>query len=226
MWRPFGVGYGWDPFYNGAWAWYPGFGYTWVSTYPWGWTPYRYGSWMFIPNFGWAWRPGTWNTWYTVPPVYNAPAVLSRAEASAAGDGGRRGAIAVRHPTVVVDSGAGVIRGPTPVWRRVHRRAAQSSGNAARLRLQLRQRRRQDHYSSSRHGHRRPGAPTDSRRALRHAPRTASTAMRPWRRMVRPAPRDAAAQCASASGCLLRRALRMRRRLQAADDSGGSRPPK
>ena len=73
LWQPFGVGFGWNPFYNGAWSWYPGFGYTWVSTYPWGWAPYRYGSWVFVPNFGWAWRPGAWNTWYTVPPVYNAP---------------------------------------------------------------------------------------------------------------------------------------------------------
>ncbi len=73
LWQPYGVGFGWNPFYNGAWSWYPGFGYTWVSTYPWGWSPYRYGSWVYIPNFGWGWRPGGWNTWYTVPPVYNAP---------------------------------------------------------------------------------------------------------------------------------------------------------
>ncbi|MGI9101803.1 MAG: FecR domain-containing protein [Terriglobales bacterium] len=73
LWRPYGVGYGWDPFNSGAWAWYPGFGYTWVSTYPWGWTPYRYGSWTWVPSYGWAWAPGAWNTWYTVPRVVNAP---------------------------------------------------------------------------------------------------------------------------------------------------------
>jgi hypothetical protein len=113
MWRPFGVGYGWDPFYNGAWAWYPSFGYTWVSTYPWGWTPYRYGSWMFIPNFGWAWQPGMWNTWYTVPPVYNAPAFYHGPKppppVTVVGGGGR----AVPHPTVVVNNG--VIRDPRRV---------------------------------------------------------------------------------------------------------------
>ena len=105
MWRPSGVGYGWDPFYNGAWAWYPSFGYTWVSTYPWGWTPYRYGSWMFSSNCGWAWRPGLWNTWYTVPPVYNSPPFYHGPKppppVTVAGGGGR----ANPHPTVVVDNG-------------------------------------------------------------------------------------------------------------------------
>ncbi|MBZ5511224.1 MAG: FecR family protein [Acidobacteriia bacterium] len=105
MWRPFGVGYGWDPFYNGAWAWYPSFGYTWVSTYPWGWTPYRYGSWMFSSNCGWAWRPGLWNTWYTVPPVYNPPRFYHGPKppppVTVVGGGGR----ANPYPTVVVDNG-------------------------------------------------------------------------------------------------------------------------
>jgi uncharacterized protein DUF6600/FecR-like protein len=110
FWRPFGVGYGWDPFYNGAWAWYPSFGYTWVSTYPWGWTPYRYGAWTFIPNFGWAWQPGAWNTWFTVPPVFNAPPSFHGPKppppVMVVGGGGR----AIPHPTVVVDSGVGTIR--------------------------------------------------------------------------------------------------------------------
>ena len=48
MWQPYLVGAGWDPFMNGAWMWYPGAGYTWVSAYPWGWTPYRYGSWTYL----------------------------------------------------------------------------------------------------------------------------------------------------------------------------------
>ena len=47
MWQPYLVGAGWDPFMNGAWMWYPGSGYTWVSSYPWGWMPYRYGSWTY-----------------------------------------------------------------------------------------------------------------------------------------------------------------------------------
>ena len=74
LWRPYYVGSGWDPFWNGAWTWYPGYGYTWVSTYPWGWIPYRYGSWIFAGGYGWAWSPAaTWTTWNVVPVVVNAP---------------------------------------------------------------------------------------------------------------------------------------------------------
>jgi hypothetical protein len=73
LWRPYYVGYGWDPFYDGAWAWYSGWGYTWVSTYPWGWIPYRYGSWVFVPGWGWAWQPGGWGTWQAVPVVIDPP---------------------------------------------------------------------------------------------------------------------------------------------------------
>ncbi len=73
LWRPYGVGYGWDPFSTGAWSWYPGWGYTWVSSYPWGWTPYRYGSWVYLNPFGWCWQPGTWNYWNQGAIVYNAP---------------------------------------------------------------------------------------------------------------------------------------------------------
>lgn len=75
LWRPFGVGPSWDPFADGAWMFYPGSGYMWVSGYPWGWMPYRYGAWQFVPGFGWAWSPGTvWNTWYAMPVIYSAPA--------------------------------------------------------------------------------------------------------------------------------------------------------
>jgi hypothetical protein len=73
-WRPYGVGSGWDPFADGAWVWYPGFGYTWVSAYPWGWLPYRYGSWTFVPSYGWLWFPqGSTSpyTWRTGPNLYN-----------------------------------------------------------------------------------------------------------------------------------------------------------
>lgn len=74
MWQPYFTGAGWDPFMNGSWVWYPGFGYTWVSSYPWGWTPYRYGSWLFVPNYGWAWQPGGSRVgWNTVPRVINPP---------------------------------------------------------------------------------------------------------------------------------------------------------
>lgn len=67
MWQPYFSGVGWDPFMDGAWSFYPGYGYMFVSAYPWGWMPYRYGSWMFVPGFGWMWQPGGFNTWVTVP---------------------------------------------------------------------------------------------------------------------------------------------------------------
>ncbi|MBZ5646539.1 MAG: FecR family protein [Acidobacteriia bacterium] len=74
LWRPYNVGPSWDPFGDGAWMYYPGHGYMWVSAYPWGWMPYRYGSWIYVPGYGWAWRPArTWNTWYAVPVIYRAP---------------------------------------------------------------------------------------------------------------------------------------------------------
>lgn len=73
-WQPYFTGMGWNPYMDGAWMMYPGFGYSWVSAYPWGWTPYHYGSWMFLPAYGWVWQPGnTWVAWNAVPPVLNAP---------------------------------------------------------------------------------------------------------------------------------------------------------
>src|SRR5438876_3005701 len=72
-WQPYFTGVGWDPFMNGAWLWYPGFGYTWVSSYPWGWMPYRYGSWVFLPAYGWVWQPGYWTGWQPLPRVVNPP---------------------------------------------------------------------------------------------------------------------------------------------------------
>lgn len=67
MWQPYFAGVGFDPFMNGAWSWYPGYGYMFASAYPWGWLPYRYGNWSFVPGFGWMWQPGGWNSWVTVP---------------------------------------------------------------------------------------------------------------------------------------------------------------
>lgn len=67
MWQPYFTGVGWDPFMDGAWGFYPGFGYMFASAYPWGWMPYRYGSWAFAPGYGWGWQPGGWNTWQAVP---------------------------------------------------------------------------------------------------------------------------------------------------------------
>src|SRR5882762_3215571 len=74
MWQPYFTGVGWSPFADGAWMFYPGFGYTWVSAYPWGWMPYRYGSWAFVPGYGWMWAPGGFGSgWYTVPQLTNPP---------------------------------------------------------------------------------------------------------------------------------------------------------
>jgi hypothetical protein len=67
MWQPYFTGVGWDPFMDGAWGYYPGFGYMFASAYPWGWMPYRYGNWMFVPSMGWMWQPGGWNSWVGVP---------------------------------------------------------------------------------------------------------------------------------------------------------------
>jgi hypothetical protein len=67
MWQPFFTGVGWDPFMDGAWSWYPGYGYMFVSPYPWGWMPYRYGNWLLVPGMGWMWQPGGFNSWTTVP---------------------------------------------------------------------------------------------------------------------------------------------------------------
>ncbi|HUO17467.1 MAG TPA: FecR family protein [Verrucomicrobiae bacterium] len=67
MWQPFFAGVGWDPFMDGAWGFYPGYGYMFASAYPWGWLPYHYGNWMFVNPYGWMWQPGGWNAWQAVP---------------------------------------------------------------------------------------------------------------------------------------------------------------
>ena len=58
MWRPYFASAAWNPYANGAWAYYGGMGYSWVSPYPWGWTPYHFGSWSFCQGAGWGWMPG------------------------------------------------------------------------------------------------------------------------------------------------------------------------
>jgi len=75
LWQPYFTGYGWDPYANGAWVFYPGYGYNWVSAYPWGWAPYHSGSWVFLPGQGWFWQPGgAWTGWNVVPRFVNPPA--------------------------------------------------------------------------------------------------------------------------------------------------------
>jgi hypothetical protein len=62
MWRPYFASAGWDPYSNGAMAYYSGAGYSWVSPYPWGWTPYHSGNWSYCNGTGWGWQPGGgWN---------------------------------------------------------------------------------------------------------------------------------------------------------------------
>ena len=98
MWQPYFTGMGWDPFMDGAWMWYPGFGYTWVSAYPWGWMPYRYGNWAYVPNYGWGWQPGnSWAGWNTIPRLQNPPQRYTQPQPP-----GNYG-----HTTVVVNRGPG-----------------------------------------------------------------------------------------------------------------------
>jgi hypothetical protein len=73
VWQPYFIGANWSPFQDGGWAFYPSFGYMFVSGYPWGWMPYNYGNWAFAPGFGWIWQPGNWNSWNALPLVVNAP---------------------------------------------------------------------------------------------------------------------------------------------------------
>lgn len=76
MWQPYFASAAWDPFMDGAWVYYPGFGYTWVSGYPWGWMPYYYGSWYYLPPYGWMWQQPPsqhWGGWNTQPRVINPP---------------------------------------------------------------------------------------------------------------------------------------------------------
>lgn len=66
-WRPWGVGAGWAPFWDGFWSFYPGLGWTWVSYEPWGWVPYHFGSWAYSPLYGWLWLPGYYGYWCPAP---------------------------------------------------------------------------------------------------------------------------------------------------------------
>lgn len=86
-WSPSGVGQNWDPYGLGAWGYYNGIGYTWISGYSWGWWPYHCGAWSWFDGFGWMWFPGNcgWGGigigvgWYpygtirNVPPGYRCP---------------------------------------------------------------------------------------------------------------------------------------------------------
>ena len=134
VWQPYFAGVGWNPFMDGAWVWYPGFGYTWVSSYPWGWMPYRYGSWAFASGYGWFWQPGGWSNWYSVPRVVNPPNRFNPPQAPpnrtgtvvSVGRGPVTGVGAVpRRMTITRDSaGFGVTRGSVNDLRGVSKRVA------------------------------------------------------------------------------------------------------
>jgi len=135
MWQPYFTGIGWDPFMDGAWAWYPGYGYMFVSAYPWGWMPYRYGNWMFVPGFGWMWQPGGWNTWGTVPrytgttTVHVHPLVVPTGtmHTVVVGKGGPTSTLS--SPRLVVNAGSaglGIPRGSLGNLRRVNNQVAKN----------------------------------------------------------------------------------------------------
>jgi hypothetical protein len=82
MWRPYFASANWDPYANGAFAYYPGAGYSWVSPYPWGWTPFHSGSWAFCQGIGWGWMPGgAWMGLANLGPLTSAPAGVTRPRA-------------------------------------------------------------------------------------------------------------------------------------------------
>ncbi|WP_164981456.1 DUF6600 domain-containing protein [Silvibacterium dinghuense] len=78
-WAPAGVDASWDPFGVGAWGYYSGVGYTWISGYSWGWWPYHCGAWDYFDSFGWMWFPGNcgWGSvgvgWYPYATVWRTP---------------------------------------------------------------------------------------------------------------------------------------------------------
>jgi hypothetical protein len=77
-WAPDGVNADFDPYGAGAWGYYTGVGYTWVSAYPWGWLPYHCGIWSHYNQFGWLWQPGACGTydgggWFPYTAVFNPP---------------------------------------------------------------------------------------------------------------------------------------------------------
>lgn len=136
MWQPFFTGVGWDPFMDGAWGFYPGFGYMFVSAYPWGWMPYRYGNWMFLPGMGWMWQPGGWNTWVTVPRYTPTtathvtaltPPATGTTKTVIVGRGGTVSAMQTSRMTVNAGSGGlGIARGSLSNMRNLNHQVAKS----------------------------------------------------------------------------------------------------
>ena len=72
-WRPYGFDASWSPYSAGAWAYYPSYGYSFVSAYPWGWQPFHYGAWNYASGFGYCWTPGSRFYGYGYTPVIHPP---------------------------------------------------------------------------------------------------------------------------------------------------------
>ncbi len=136
MWQPYFTGIGWDPFMDGAWSWYPGYGFMFASSYPWGWMPYRYGLWTFVPGFGWMWQPGGWNSWVTVPRyrptnlVHVNPLVAPTTGTAKTVVVGKGGPVSALPPSRIVvrsgSAGMGVPRGSLGNLSHLNRQVAKS----------------------------------------------------------------------------------------------------
>ncbi len=135
MWQPYFTGVGWDPFMDGAWSWYPGYGYMFASAYPWGWMPYQYGNWMFVPGFGWMWQPGGWGNWLGVPRytgtttvhVHPLIAPTGTVKTVAVGRGGAVSPVASSHLLVRTGSaGLGIPRGSVSNLRHLNSQVAKN----------------------------------------------------------------------------------------------------
>ncbi|MGO9086322.1 MAG: DUF6600 domain-containing protein [Candidatus Sulfotelmatobacter sp.] len=141
MWQPYFTGVGWDPFMDGAWSWYPGYGYMFASAYPWGWMPYQYGNWMYIPGFGWMWQPGGWGNWQGVPRFSGSPIVhfhplvapIGTVHTVAVGRGGP--ASTLSSPRLVVNAGSaglGIPRGSLTNLKHLNSQVAKNGFAAVR----------------------------------------------------------------------------------------------
>jgi hypothetical protein len=194
VWQPYFAGAGWDPFMNGAWMWYPGFGYTWVSAYPWGWMPYRYGNWAFIPGNGWFWQPGNyWAGWNTLPRLQNPP--QRYAPPAPPGSSGRTTVVINRGPanpaamsprTMIIrndSAGLGVPRGSVRNLGAVSSKLEHGSASSTTVRVAPPTTSFPSTMESS--GSSRSGSPRSVSPAN---PRASSPSMRPMPRSAAPAP--------------------------------------
>jgi len=135
MWQPYFTGVGWDPFMDGAWGFYPGYGYMFASAYPWGWMPYMYGNWAYAPGYGWGWQPGGFNRWHPVP--HYTPTTLTHVSLvmPTAGNGktvfvGKGGAISALPPSHLTvragSAGMGIARGSLTNLKSLNHQVAKS----------------------------------------------------------------------------------------------------